>query len=65
MKYRGRVLIAVISVICICLIETAALFNGMNGKGLALAIGSIFGIVGFFFGYLLKSPFEKIKGKEE
>jgi len=46
----NRALVAVAGVICITLIEVAALFNGINGTYLSLAVGGITTIIGYVYG---------------
>jgi len=40
---------AILGIICIFTLEIIALVKGIDGKGLALAIGCICGIVGYLF----------------
>lgn len=46
----NRTLVAIAGVLCIALIEVAALFNGINGTYLSLAVGGITTIIGYTYG---------------
>lgn len=53
----NKTLVAMAGVVCITLIEVAALFNKINGTYLSLAVGGITTIIGYVYG-VSKRPTE-------
>ena len=46
----NKILVAIAAILCVTMIEVAAMFNGLNGTYLSLAVGAITTIVGYVYG---------------
>ncbi len=46
----NKTLVAIAAIICITMIEVAALFNGINGTYLSIAVGAITTVIGYVYG---------------
>ena len=47
----GKILVAVVGIAGVVVLEAAALFNGINGTYLSIAVGAITTIVGYVYGF--------------